>query len=267
MPCPTFGDLAKPASEVIGDDYTSKFTMKAKVAPKLGLPGLSATLDNELKEKGLDPKISFKYVEPSTGISFDKLMLKGTAWTIDASKLICGVKCKASCNPADPASGSLAADYKTKESTVTVKADKKVIKATASAAPFSVGIFGFSLEYPVAGGDVALAAGANATVNGVFGSCVYTAKKVFQFGFMYAPMPDLSCALTADSSGPDSAVLGLKWTACPNLTSLSTKTSATGMSVVAVKKLAKDASIVVSAALKYADMTAKPTLGCSLTIG
>ena len=48
---------------------------------------------------------------------------------------------------------------------------------------------------------------------------------------------------------------------------LAAKTTATAFSLVAVKKLAKDASIVLSASAKYADLSAKPTMGCSITLG
>ena len=94
------------------------------------------------------------------------------------------------------------------------------------------------------------AAGGSATVQGVFASCIYTSKKVFNFGLMFDATPDITVAATGDSTGQDSACVGLKWmcgSALAGITSLGVKTTTAALSLVAVKKFGKDATLAVSA--------------------
>ena len=104
--------------------------------------------------------------------------------------------------------------------------------------PFAGGVLGFSFEYPTGGGALALSAGGSATVQGVFASCIYTSKKVFNFGLMFDATPDITVAATGDSTGQDSACVGLKWmcgSALAGITSLGVKTTTAALSLVAVK--------------------------------
>jgi hypothetical protein len=157
---------------------------------------------------------------------------------------------------------------KAKEYTATVSGDKKKVAGSATAAPLPGGVVGFSFSYPVAGGPLSAAFGASMAMSGAFASCVYTAKKTFDFGFMFSPMPKVDVAVTGDSTGADSAVLGLKWACCaavPFITGLGVKTSTKVLSLVAVKKFGKDATLVVSASSAYEKIA--PKYGAQLTIG
>jgi len=264
---PVFADISKGPSDIIGDDYTSKKLLKVKCAPK-ATPGCSFTIEDEVKSGGVDGKLTLKYVEPTTGISFDKLTLKGSTYGVEASKTVSGVKVKAKLNPFDGSSLSGSAELKDPGYAVTAAGDKKKVSGSATASPFAGGVLGFGFEYPVAGGPVALSAGASATLSGAFLSCVYTSKKVFNFGFMFSPLPKVDVAATGDSTGPDSATVGLKWAcsaAIPLLTSLGLKTTTAALSLVAVKKFGKDATLVVSTSSKYD--APKPSFGAQLTIG
>ena len=102
---------------------------------------------------------------------------------------------------------------------------------------------------------------------GVFASCVYTSKKVFNFGLMFKPLPKLTLAATADSSGADSATVGVKHAGlAPNVV-VGAKTTTDALHVVCVKKLGKDATVQLGATSKYADLGGKPALGLQFTLG
>lgn len=266
MGAPVFADIGKGPADVIGDDYTTKKLLKVKCAPK-SMEGPAFTIEDEVKGGAVEGKLTVKYVEPTTGITFDKLTLKGSTYGVEASKTISGVKVKAKVNPFD--AGSVSASCEKKGNvTITAAGDKKKVAASVTGSPMPGTVAGFSFEYPVAGGPVALAAGASATLSGMFLSCVYTPKKVFNFGFMFAPMPKMDFAVTGDSTGPDSACVGIKWAcagAIPLLTGLGLKSTLKSLSLVCVKKFGKDASLVASATTKYEKMS--PTFGAQLTIG
>jgi len=265
---PLFSKINEACDDLIGDDYTSKTTLKVKCAPKSG-PPISYTIEDEVKPDGVAGKLTLKYVEPSTGISFDKVTLKGSAYGVEASKTVSGVKCKAKLDPFDVGTLSGSAELKESNFTATCGADSKKIVGSATASPFAGGVLGFSFEYPTGGGALALSAGGSATVQGVFASCIYTSKKVFNFGLMFDATPDITVAATGDSTGQDSACVGLKWmcgSALAGVTSLGVKTTTAALSLVAVKKFGKDATLAVSASSKY-DAPGAPAYGAQLTIG
>jgi len=265
---PVFADINKGAADLVGDDYTAKTTLKVKCAPKAG-PPVSCTVEDEVTPSGVVGKLTLKYLEPSSGISFDKVTLKGSSYGVEASKTLGGVKCKAKGDPFDLGTLSGSAERKESNFTVTCGVTAKKVVGSATAAPFEGGVLGFGFEYPVQGGALALSAGGSATVQGVFASCVYTSKKVFRFGLLFDATPDVTVAATGDSTGQDSACVGLKWMcggALAGLTSLGVKTTTTALSLAAVKKFGKDAALVVSASSKY-DAPGAPTYGAQLTIG
>ena len=177
-----------------------------KCAPKSG-PPISYTIEDEVKPDGVAGKLTLKYVEPSTGISFDKVTLKGSAYGVEASKTVSGVKCKAKLDPFDVGTLSGSAELKESNFTATCGADSKKIVGSATASPFAGGVLGFSFEYPTGGGALALSAGGSATVQGVFASCIYTSKKVFNFGLMFDATPDITVAATGDSTGQDLSLI------------------------------------------------------------
>ena len=81
--------------------------------------------------------------------------------------------------------------------------------------------------------------------------------------------PDITVAAAGDSTGQDSACVGLKWmcgSALAGITSLGVKTTTAALSLVAVKKFGKDATLAVSASSKY-DAPGAPSYGAQLTIG
>ena len=235
------------------------------MAPK-ALP-LSWTIEDEVKDSVVEGKLTAKYVDSFSGVSFDKLTLKGKTYGVEASKTVSGVKFKGKLNPADVSATSVTAEVKKPEMSLVASVDKKKVAGSATATPFKVGVFGFGFEYPMAGGPLALSLGGAATVSGVFASCVYTPKKVFNFGMMFSPLPKLKLALTGDSTGADSATVGVKHSGLAPGVTVGVKSSAKALSCVIVKKLGKDASVVFCGSSKYADMAAKPTFGCQLTIG
>ena len=212
-----------------------------KCAPKSG-PPISYTIEDEVKPDGVAGKLTLKYVEPSTGISFDKVTLKGSAYGVEASKTVSGVKCKAKLDPFDVGTLSGSAELKESNFTATCGADSKKIVGSATASPFAGGVLGFSFEYPTGGGALALSAGGSATVQGVFASCIYTSKKVFNFGLMFDATPDITVAATGDSHGPGQRLrrpqvdvrLGLA-----GITSLGVKTTTAALSLSPSKSSAR----------------------------
>ena len=103
-----------------------------KCAPKSG-PPISYTIEDEVKPDGVAGKLTLKYVEPSTGISFDKVTLKGSAYGVEASKTVSGVKCKAKLDPFDVGTLSGTAELKESNFTATCGADSKKIVGSATA--------------------------------------------------------------------------------------------------------------------------------------
>ena len=71
-----------------------------KCAPK-AMPGCSFTIEDEVKGSAVEGKLTLKYLEPTTGISFDKLTVKGSTYGVEASKTVSGVKFKGKLNPHD----------------------------------------------------------------------------------------------------------------------------------------------------------------------
>jgi len=260
-----FGDLAKPALDVLGDDYTSKYLLKAKSAPK-SVP-VSFTIEDEVGPKGVDGKLTAKIKEPYTGVTFDKITLKGTKYSFEASKSIEGVKFKAKGDPFDYKSTSGSAEFKGPFYALTAAADKSKVSGSIAAAPlFPSAILGGEASYPLKGGPIAYACGASYAFQGLFASVKYTSKKIFSFAFMWTPLPKFALAASVDSAKPKEPTVGFKYGASPSVT-LGAKTTKDTLSLVYINKLGKDASVVVSAEAKYADLNAKPVLGATLTIG
>ena len=231
------------------------------------MPGCSFTIEDEVKGSAVEGKLTLKYLEPTTGISFDKVTVKGSTYGVEASKTVSGVKFKGKVNPHDLGSLSGSAELKSKDSAVTASVDKKKLSGSATASPFPVGVFGLGVTYPVNGDPLAWSLGAAGTLGGVFASCVYTSKKVFNFGLMFKPLPKLTLAATADSSGADSATVGVKHSGlAPNVV-VGAKTTTDALHVVCVKKLGKDATVQLGATSKYADLGGKPALGLQFTLG
>jgi len=263
---PVFDDIAKPAGDVLSDDYLSKYLLKVKCAPK-AMPGCAFTIEDEVKGSAVEGKLTLKYLEPATGISFDKLTVKGSTYGVEASKTVSGVKFKGKVNPHDLSSFSGSAELKSKDSAVTAAVDKKKLSGSATAAPFPSASLGVCASYPLNGDALSWSLGAAGTLSGIFGSCVYTSKKVFNFGLMFKPLPKLTLAATANSTGADSATVGVKHGGlAPNLT-VGLKTTTDALHLVCVKKFGKDASLQIGASSKYADLAAKPGFGAQITIG
>lgn len=103
------------------------------------------------------------------------------------------------------------------------------------------------------------------TLNTLFGGIVYSSKKIFTLALSWSPIPKLTVAATIDSEKKEPTV-GFKFGIAPSVT-VGAKTTKETISLVYVNKLGKDATLVIGATSKYADMNAKPALGASLTIG
>lgn len=264
-----FSDLCKTACEVLDDDYTTKYLIKAKTA-KIPLPltdvgPLVLTIEDEVKgSKGVEGKLTAKFA--FQGISFDKVTLKGDKYGVEASKDLSGVKLKVKGDPFDVGGVAVNAEYKTPAAALTAEADKKTISASAVSSSFKYGLFGGSLKYCVKSTDLAYNVGASLIYNGIFGAVVYSSKKVASFAVSYSPLPKLSVAATYASDKKD-ATVGIKYCDVKPGLSLAAKSTSTTPSAVAVFKLAKDATVVLSATSKYANISAKPTFGLQLTIG
>eukprot|EP00635_Sarcinochrysidales_sp_CCMP3193_P003269 CAMPEP_0118897114 /NCGR_PEP_ID=MMETSP1166-20130328/4651_1 /TAXON_ID=1104430 /ORGANISM="Chrysoreinhardia sp, Strain CCMP3193" /LENGTH=265 /DNA_ID=CAMNT_0006836181 /DNA_START=72 /DNA_END=872 /DNA_ORIENTATION=+ len=260
-----FGDLAKPALDVLGDDYTKKFLLKAKSAPS-ALP-LSLTIEDEVGPKGVEGTLTAKWKEPTTGITFDKIKLKGTKVNYEASKSIEKLKLKAKGDPTDLNSTSGSAELKGPSYALTAGADKSKVTCSLAALLFPGAVAGGEASYALSGGAVAYSCGASYALPGtLFGSLIYNSKKIFSLALCWSPLPKLSFAASVDSD-KKAPTVGLKYGVAPSVT-VGAKTTKETLSLVYVNKLGKDASIVVSAESKFADLaTAKPTLGCTLTVG
>jgi len=264
MAPPTFSDLLKVASDVLGDDYTSKYLVKAKSAPS-SMP-VSFTIEDEIKGgKGVEGTLTCKYKEPYSGVTFDKIKLKGSKVNYEASKSIEGVKLKAKGDPTDLNSTSGSAEFKTKSYALTAAADKKCASASATFSPIAFGVIGCDATYTLSGGAIAYNAGLSYTFKSLFGGIIYSSKKIATLALCWSPVPELSVAATVDSDKKEPTV-GIKYGLTPTIT-VGAKTTKESLALVYVNKLGKDATVVVGATSKYADIQAKPTFGATLTIG
>lgn len=258
-----YGDVAKPALDVLGDDYTTKYMIKAKSSPK-SMP-VSFTIEDEVKGKGgVEGTLTAKYKEPYTGITFDKIKLKGSSLTYEASKSVEGVKFKAKGDPFDVSSTAASAELKTRTYTVTAAADKKKLGGSLSLAVWNC-VVGCDASYALSGGALAYSAGLNFAMNAIFGALVVTSKKVASLALMWSPSPALAIAASVDSDKKE-PVVGFKFGLVPAVT-VGAKTTKDTLSLVYINKFGKDASLVLAATAKYADLNAKPAFGASLTIG
>mmetsp|Transcript_6436 Transcript_6436/g.9049 ORF Transcript_6436/g.9049 Transcript_6436/m.9049 type:complete len:264 (+) Transcript_6436:49-840(+) len=259
-----FGDITKPALDILGDDYTKKILLKAKASPKSCPVGF--TVEDEITSKGVDGTLTLKYKEPLTGITFDKLKLKGKSYSYEASKVIEGIKVKAKGDPTDYKTTSVSAEFKGPLYTLTAGADKSKISGSIAASAFAGAIIGGDATYGLANGSVAYNCGASYLINTIFASIVYSSKNIFSFALSWSPIPKLTVAASIDSDKKEPTV-GLKYSLSPPL-SIGAKTTKDTLSLVYVNKLGKDASIVLGAETKYKDMAyAKPTFGATITIG
>jgi len=264
MAPPVFGDLLKAAADVLGDDYTSKFLLKAKSSPA-SMP-VSFTIEDEIKgAKGVEGTLTAKYKEPYSGVTFDKIKLKGNSVSYEASKVIEGVKFKVKGDPADVNATSGSAELKSPFYALTAAGDKKKVSASMTAAPIRFGVIGCDATYTLSGGAISYNAGATYALGALFGGVVYSSKKIFSFACLWSPHPKLAVAATLDSDKKEPTV-GFKYGLAPTVT-LGAKTTKDTLSLVYINKLGKDATLVVGATSKYAEINAKPVLGCSLTIG
>ena len=97
-PC-KFKDLLKGPSDLLSDDFTSKKSVKTKfVAPIAG--GITFTSEDEVKTsdalvlKSIAGKLSGKWKHKASGVSVDKLELKGTDVKLEVSYPVAGFKTK-----------------------------------------------------------------------------------------------------------------------------------------------------------------------------
>ena len=82
------------------------------------MPGCSFTIEDEVKGSAVEGKLTLKYGCPKTGITFDKLTVKGSTYGVEASKTVSGVKFKGKLNPHDLSSTAVTAEMKSKENQV-----------------------------------------------------------------------------------------------------------------------------------------------------
>lgn len=99
---------------------------------------LSFTIEDEIKGvKGIEGTLTAKYKEPYTGVTFDKIKLKGNTLNYEASKMIEGVKIKAKGDPSDLNSTAASAEFKAPKYTLFAAADKKKVSASVTTAPIT----------------------------------------------------------------------------------------------------------------------------------
>lgn len=263
MSPPTFCDLLKSAGDVLGDDYTSKYSLKAKSAPSALPVGL--TIEDEIKEgKRVEGTLTLKYKEPRTGISFDKVKLKGNSLSYEASKVVEGVKIKVKGDGTANAT-SASAEKKGPRYAVTAGGDKKKITGSVTYSLLKRCFVGCDATYALSGGTPSYNAGISYAFQSVFGGVVYSSKKIFSFALMWTPDPKVALAATIDSVKKEPTV-GLKY-GVSDTVSVGAKSTKESISLVYVNKIDKAATLVLAATSKYSEIQAKPTFGASITIG
>lgn len=92
---PKFKDLLKAPSDLLGDDFTDKKTLKFKMAAA----GVTFTAEDELKLKGnalssVAGKVAGKYAHKPSGVNIDKLECKGADSKLELSYPVFGGKTK-----------------------------------------------------------------------------------------------------------------------------------------------------------------------------
>lgn len=263
MSPPTFSDLLKSAGDVLLDDYTSKYLLKAKSTPS-NLP-VALTIEDEIKEgKRVEGTLTLKYKEPNTGISFDKIKLKGNSLNYEASKVVEGVKIKVKGDgTVDGTSAST--EKKGPRYAVTAGGDKKKVTGSVTYALLKRCFVGCDATYAFSGGSPAYNAGVSYGFKSVFGGVIYSHKNIFNFALMWTPDPKLALAATIDSVKKE-PTFGLKY-GVSNTVAVGAKSTKESISLVYVNKIDKAATLVLAATSKYNDIQAKPTFGASITIG
>jgi len=228
---------------------------------------VSLTIEDEVGAKGVEGTLTAKWKEPYTGITFDKIKLKGTKVAYEASKSVDALKIKCKGDPTDLNSTSGSADLKGAKYALTAGADKSKLTASVAALLFPGAVAGGEASYALSGGAVAYSCGASFTHSPVFGSLIYNSKKIFSLALLWTPLPKLSLAASVDSD-KKAPTVGLKYGLAPSVT-VGAKSTKDTLALLYVNKLGKDASLVVSAESKYADLAngAKPLFGATLTVG
>ena len=111
--------------------------------------------------KGVEGTLTAKWVEPYSGVTFDKIKLKGNKVNYEASKSIDALKLKCKGDPTVLESTSASAEYKMKNYSLTAGADAKKLTASVAAALFPGALAGAEASYGLSGGALAYSCGAS----------------------------------------------------------------------------------------------------------
>lgn len=181
MSAPIFKDFDKAPSDILADDFDSKYTLKIKSSGPCGVTVTTTTTFSE-KEKSLEGKLSLKYGH-SSGFTVDKLEISPKGKVATETSLVGaapGLKLEFKGNDTDK--GDLSFTY-SPSPIATVTGEVDLINFAKATGSVSV------LKAPFVGG---------ADVEGAFGKAGYESAK-FGLGAGYS-LPNLFAGIRAANS-------------------------------------------------------------------
>jgi len=255
-----FSDISKPSKDLLGDDYTSNVTLKAK--GKAGPIGV--TIETDRSPAGtLSSKIGGKF--SYAGLNFDKVQVKADGSNVLETSLVPCSGCKVTFKANKGA--DLGVEYTAGSITTTGSLDVlNMSKLSTSAICVSVapGInLGGDLSYNISGEKAGLSSynvGASYTSGPLFAS-VTSASKLSQFniGVMYKVNSDLSLASSTTHSADKSCdvlAVGGTYTGLGSLGTIKAKVGSNGVtSACLVKEIASKVNLTASGSVNGSDFS------------
>lgn len=254
-----FSDISKPSKDLLGDDYTSSVTLKAK--GKAGPIGV--TIETERSAVGtLSSKVGGKF--SYAGLSFDKVQAKADGSNVLETSLVPLPGCKMTFKANKGA--DLGVEYTAGGVTTTGSLD--VLNMSKLSASTCVGVapginVGGDLSYNISGdkaGPSSYNIGANYASGPLFASASSASKfSQFNVGVLYKVNGDLSIASsTAHSSGKalDILAIGGAYSGLGSVGTIKAKVGSNGVtSACLVKEVAPKVNFTASGSVSGTDFS------------
>jgi len=275
-PC-KFKDLLKGPSDLLSDDFTSKKSVKTKfVAPIAG--GITFTSEDEVKTsdalvlKSIAGKLSGKWKHKASGVSVDKLELKGTDVKLEVSYPVAGFKTKVKTAVESGSIGATSAECEKgfgvgtffgalSSKKVDLSLNTSLAKLFSFGGAISCALDTYKLKAYDVGGSYKSGPLMLGVVSGsMFKECTVAAT--------YAASPTLTLALkaTSDFNKKNDVTAGGALTLSKTL-SAKAKFGKDSIEAVASNKLAAGVKVDIGATLPYADPVGAAKFGCLFTLG
>ncbi len=265
-----FSDISKPSSDLLGNDYCSNVTLKAK---GLSAGPVKVSIETERSAAGtLSSKVGTKFAY--AGLSFDKLDAKADGTNVLETSLVPCPGCKMTFKANKGA--DLGLEYTAGKMTTTGSLD--VLNMSKFSTSACIGVspainLGGDLSYNLSGDKAGLSSynvGASYASGPVYAS-VTSSNKFGQFnvGVLYTVNKDLSLASStthSSSKACDVAAIGGSYSGLGSVGTIKAKVGSNGVtSACLVKEIAPKVSLTASGSISGTDTsTFKYGLGIAM---